>query len=86
MPSRQAEIQSRYSPVYWADFCIKSDSTDRNSVFTLFQIAANMALRLVKHVFTKYPVTANAVTFGSLYVTAEFSQQVVTKKVLVSGG
>lgn len=43
-----------------------------------------MALRLVKHAFTKYPVTANAVTFGSLYVTAEFSQQVLTKKVLVS--
>ncbi|XP_034249579.1 mpv17-like protein isoform X1 [Thrips palmi] len=41
-----------------------------------------MALRLVKHAFSKYPVTANAVTFGSLYVTAELSQQVVTKKVL----
>ncbi|XP_026281409.1 mpv17-like protein [Frankliniella occidentalis] len=41
-----------------------------------------MALRLVKHVFAKYPITANAVTFGSLYVTAEFSQQVATKKVL----
>lgn len=43
-----------------------------------------MALRLVKQAFAKYPVTANAVTFGSLYVTAELSQQVVTRKVLVS--
>ncbi|KAK3923921.1 Mpv17-like protein [Frankliniella fusca] len=51
-------------------------------VITLTYAADNMALRLVKHVFAKYPVTANAVTFGSLYVTAELSQQVVTKKVL----
>ena len=42
-----------------------------------------MALsRLAKSAFEKYPVTANAVTFGSLYVTAEFSQQVMTKRVL----
>lgn len=43
-----------------------------------------MALRLIKLAFTKYPVTANAVTYGSLYVTADFSQQLVTKKFLAS--
>lgn len=37
----------------------------------------------VRRFFTRHPLTANSIIYGSLYVGAEFSQQVVTKKYLV---
>ncbi|XP_017780921.1 PREDICTED: mpv17-like protein [Nicrophorus vespilloides] len=36
----------------------------------------------VKNAFTKHPVIANSVIYGTLYLGAEMSQQVMTKKVL----
>lgn len=37
-----------------------------------------------KYLFNKYPFVSNSVIYGALYVTAECSQQIVTKKILVS--
>lgn len=37
-----------------------------------------------KHLFNKYPFVSNSLIYGSLYVTAECSQQIITKKFLVS--
>lgn len=34
--------------------------------------------------FRKHPLVANSVIYGSLYVTAELSQQTFNKKILVS--
>lgn len=33
--------------------------------------------------FTKRPLVANCMTYGSLYLGAEFSQQYITRKVMV---
>lgn len=38
----------------------------------------------VKSFFIRHPLAANSIIYGSLYVGAELSQQVVTKKYLVS--
>lgn len=40
--------------------------------------------KFVKSFFTRHPLAANSIIYGSLYVGAELSQQVVTKKYLVS--
>lgn len=39
--------------------------------------------RHIKYLFNKYPFVSNSIIYGSLYVTAECSQQIVTKKILV---
>merc|ERR1712241_500576 len=36
----------------------------------------------VKKCFRKYPAVSNCIAYGSLFVTAEFSQQTVVKKFL----
>lgn len=38
--------------------------------------------RRLKYLFNKYPFISNSIIYGSLYVTAECSQQIVTKKIL----
>jgi hypothetical protein len=43
-----------------------------------------MAWALVKRVFKKYPLVANCGVYGTLYVGAEFSQQTINKKFLVT--
>ncbi|XP_069688107.1 mpv17-like protein isoform X1 [Periplaneta americana] len=45
-----------------------------------------MATRIsaaVKTIFKRYPMAANAVVYGTLVTGAEFSQQTITKKILV---
>lgn len=42
--------------------------------------------RLISTFYTKRPLVANCLTYGSLYLGAEFSQQYITKKIMVSGG
>jgi hypothetical protein len=37
-----------------------------------------------KALFKKYPMASNAVVYGTLITGAEFSQQTITKKILVS--
>jgi len=61
--------------------CIHSVQQDADLVL----IDAKMILRLIRTTFQKYPVVSNAVTYTGLYLTAEVSQQIITKKVLVSG-
>lgn len=39
--------------------------------------------RAAKALFTKRPLLTNCVIYGSLYVGAEFSQQTLTRKILV---
>ena len=39
---------------------------------------------VVKALFKKYPMASNAVVYGTLITGAEFTQQTITKKVLVS--
>lgn len=43
-----------------------------------------MALSSVKHVFKKYPLASNCITYGSMCVGAEFSQQFFKKRIFVS--
>lgn len=43
-----------------------------------------MTLNVVKGVFKKYPWAANTFTYGCMCVGAEFSQQYLTKRVIVS--
>jgi len=38
----------------------------------------------VKALFKKYPMASNAVVYGTLITGAEFTQQTITKKILVS--
>lgn len=38
----------------------------------------------IRHLFNKYPFASNCIIYGSLYMTAECSQQIITKKFLVS--
>jgi hypothetical protein len=45
---------------------------------------ATRALLAVKALFKKYPMASNAVVYGTLITGAEFSQQTITKKILVS--
>lgn len=40
-------------------------------------------LKVVKVFFTKHPIISNSVVYGSLCVGAEFTQQVITRKILV---
>jgi hypothetical protein len=37
----------------------------------------------VKELFKKYPMASNAVVYGTLITGAEFTQQTITKKILV---
>ncbi|CAL8141343.1 unnamed protein product [Orchesella dallaii] len=39
-------------------------------------------MAFLRNTFRKYPLVSNCVIYGTLYVTAEFSQQTVLKKVL----
>lgn len=39
---------------------------------------------IVGNLFKKHPFLTNSAVYGSLYVGAEFSQQYLTKRVLVS--
>uniref|UniRef100_A0A023F7S6 Putative conserved plasma membrane protein n=1 Tax=Triatoma infestans TaxID=30076 RepID=A0A023F7S6_TRIIF len=39
-----------------------------------------MALSKIRAVFQKYPLLANSLVYGTMYVTAEFSQQVINRK------
>ena len=39
---------------------------------------------VISHVFKTYPLVSNSLIYGGLYMTAEFSQQTIIKKVLVS--
>jgi len=41
-------------------------------------------IRVVKETFKKYPMIANSTVYGSMCVGAEFSQQILTKRILVS--
>ncbi|XP_065204173.1 mpv17-like protein [Planococcus citri] len=43
-----------------------------------------MALNSVKNLFKKYPLASNCVTYGSMCVGAEFSQQFIKKRILKS--
>lgn len=40
--------------------------------------------KAVKHAFTKYPLVSNSLIYGTLYVGAECSQQIITRKFLVT--
>jgi len=40
-------------------------------------------IRVVKETFRKYPMIANSTVYGTMCVGAEFSQQVLTKRILV---
>jgi len=40
-------------------------------------------MRVVKEVFRKYPLVANSTVYGTMCVGAEFSQQIMTKRILV---
>ncbi|KAK6644497.1 hypothetical protein RUM43_000764 [Polyplax serrata] len=42
-----------------------------------------MLVRTIKTLFQRYPRLSNSVVYGSLYVGAELSQQVVTRKLMV---
>ncbi len=42
-------------------------------------------LRSFRAAFTSRPLLSNCIVYGSLYAGAEFSQQTLMKKVLVSG-
>lgn len=42
-----------------------------------------MFRQAARKVFNKYPLVSNSLIYGSLYVGAECSQQVITKKFLV---
>jgi hypothetical protein len=44
----------------------------------------NRVSTAVKALFKKYPMASNAVVYGTLITGAEFTQQTVTKKLLVS--
>jgi hypothetical protein len=44
----------------------------------------NRASIAVKALFKKYPMASNAVVYGTLITGAEFTQQTITKKILVS--
>lgn len=51
----------------------------------MFQV--HMATRVslaVKTLFKKYPMASNAVVYGTLITGAEFTQQTITKKIMVS--
>jgi Mpv17-like protein len=41
-------------------------------------------LKFIKYAFNSHPIVSNALVYGTLYVGAEFSQQTVTRKLLVS--
>lgn len=41
---------------------------------------------VVGKLFKKHPFLTNSAIYGSLYVGAEYSQQFLTKRVMVSGG
>lgn len=41
-------------------------------------------LKFIKYAFNKHPIISNSLVYGTLYVGAEFSQQTISKKVLVS--
>jgi hypothetical protein len=50
-----------------------------------FQVEmATMLSASVKALFRKYPMASNAVVYGTLITGAEFTQQTITKKILVS--
>lgn len=40
-------------------------------------------IRVVKETFRKYPMIANSTVYGTMCVGAEFSQQILTKRILV---
>lgn len=40
-------------------------------------------IRVVKETFRKYPMLANSTVYGTMCVGAEFSQQIMTKRILV---
>lgn len=42
-----------------------------------------MASTVLRNLFSKHPLGTNMVIYGTLYVGAEFSQQVITNKYLV---
>lgn len=42
-----------------------------------------MFRQTARKVFNKYPLVSNSLIYGSLYVGAECSQQIITKKILV---
>jgi hypothetical protein len=44
----------------------------------------NRVSMAVKVLFKKYPMASNAVVYGTLITGAEFTQQTITKKILVS--
>jgi len=44
----------------------------------------NRVSMAVKTLFKKYPMASNAVVYGTLITGAEFTQQTITKKILVS--
>ncbi|XP_046398400.1 mpv17-like protein isoform X1 [Ischnura elegans] len=41
------------------------------------------AINAAKRIFRKHPVIVNSLVYGTLYVGAEFSQQTLTRKILV---
>jgi len=40
-------------------------------------------IRVMKETFRKYPMIANSTVYGTMCVGAEFSQQILTKRILV---
>lgn len=40
-------------------------------------------IRAAKEVFRRYPIVANSTVYGTMCVGAEFSQQIMTKRILV---
>lgn len=48
------------------------------------KILTKMFRQTARHIFKKYPLISNSLIYGSLYVGAECSQQIVTRKYLAS--
>ncbi|KAL4149550.1 hypothetical protein QTP88_003478 [Uroleucon formosanum] len=46
------------------------------------KIKMSRIIRVVKETFNKYPMIANATVYGTMSVGAEFSQQILTKRIL----
>lgn len=40
-------------------------------------------IKVVKKMFAKHPMIVNSTVYGTMTVTAEYSQQILTKRILV---
>lgn len=68
-----------YMNKFVTDFVPKVNSTSVGQLLT-----HEMVITLVKSAFKNYPYVSNCVTYGCMCVGAEFSQQFINKRLLVS--